>query len=231
MCYLGQNLWMRELKGHQFVVVLCQYCGSSYQTESEPTHIALEASKCHQIGNMTKTPTGLPGIWGKTILSKSAHHHGPRSLSTCYVNRAGQLECRSHCNTTRSFLWLCTLCSQSRQILPYCYLSYFSYALHKVRHEVWKEIKIIKGFNGVLQRNIKKKLQHCKKIVQLRHLRQVTLEKLLKLQLPKLSLITVRKTANENNCETQEVSHSCIFILVFYLLRNRHLGESIIPHM
>lgn len=99
MRYTGKNFWTVG-------TCLSSVCphSSSQRTAQKPTHIASETLKCHQIGNMTKTPTGLPGIWGVTILSDSAHHHGPHSLSTCYVNRAGQLECRSCCNTWRSVL-------------------------------------------------------------------------------------------------------------------------------
>lgn len=86
----------------------CQFRTWSQRTEQEPTPTALAALKYHHIGNMTKTPQASLEFGVKQYMGNSAHHHSPHSLSTGYVNRASQLECKSHCNAWRSSLWLDT---------------------------------------------------------------------------------------------------------------------------
>lgn len=65
-----------EYLGKISCVLILSYIAHHIGLNENP-HTAL---KCHQIGNMTQTLTGLPGIWVETILSNSAHHHGPHSL-------------------------------------------------------------------------------------------------------------------------------------------------------
>ena len=99
----------------------------------EPTDISLVALKCHQIGNMTKTPQASLEFGVRQYMTNSTHHHGPHSLSPCCVNRASQLECNGNCNARRSVLQLCTLCSQPIRVLTRISNRFAS---NKVRHEV-----------------------------------------------------------------------------------------------
>lgn len=104
-------------------------CGWSQRIEREPTHIVLYWLWKAVKSETWLRPNRLPWNLGvKQYVSNSAHHHGPHSLSTCYVNRSCQLECRSHCDTWRS-MW--------------CLYSRSHTTVTKIRQEDWLKLQTL----------------------------------------------------------------------------------------